>query len=55
MLELWQEGSQKYNCPKLLKKEKKEKKEKKKKSDRKTNEKLRVRLDDSEASSSDSD
>jgi hypothetical protein len=48
-------GHKKYNCPKLLKKEKKEKKEKKKKNDRKRKEKLRVRLDDSEASSSDSD
>jgi hypothetical protein len=52
-------GHKKYNCPKLLKKEKKEKKEKKKKkkkkNDRKRKEKLRVRLDDSEASSCDSD
>jgi hypothetical protein len=47
-------GHKKYNCPKLLKKEKKEKKEKKK-NDRKRKDKRRVRLDDSEASSSDSD
>jgi hypothetical protein len=53
--EFWncgKKGHKKYNCPKLLKKEKKEKK---KKNDRKRKEKLRVRLDDSEASSSDSD
>jgi hypothetical protein len=42
----------KYNCPKLLRKEKMEKKEKK--NDRKRKEKLGVRLDDYEASSSNS-
>jgi hypothetical protein len=55
VLELWQEGSQQYNCPKLLKKEKNEKKETKQKNDRKRKEKLRVRRDDSEASFSDKD
>jgi hypothetical protein len=53
VLELCQEGSQKVQLSQMLKKEKKEKKEKKKNGRRK--EKLRVRLDDSKASSSDSD
>jgi hypothetical protein len=54
--ECWNCGKKchkKYNCPKLLRKEKMEKKEKK--NDRKRKEKLGVRLDDYEASSSDSD
>jgi hypothetical protein len=45
-------GHKKYNCPKLLKKEKEEKP--KKKNDCKRKEKLRVKLDDSDVSYSES-
>jgi hypothetical protein len=55
VLELWKEGSQKVQLSQTVEEgEKKEKKEKKK-NDRKRKDKRRVRLDDSEASSSDSD